>query len=90
MSRDDGYEVTTQPRRRNPYGVSHFAIVEREGEDPDRPPPTSVNTCRDCRAEGPSMVLHADPDNNDPRRVICGKCQGEANLRSMLERRGGR
>jgi hypothetical protein len=81
MSRDDGYEITTQPRRPRLDGLSHFAIVERDGTDPDAAPAGRVNRCQSCHVEGVSMILHADPDSSDPRRCICGKCQGEANLR---------
>lgn len=80
----DSYEATTQPRRRVRLdGPSHFAIVEREGADPDEEPRGPVNRCRNCSAEGVGMILHADPFSSDPRRCICGKCQGEANARLM-------
>lgn len=86
MSSDyhDGYEATTQPRRRARFdGPSHFAIVEREGADPEEAVTGQVNRCRNCMVEGTGMILHADPDSSDPRRCICGKCQGGANARRM-------
>lgn len=87
----DGYEITTQSRRPCFDGLSHFAIIERDGPDPDADPVGRVNRCQNCSTEGVSMILHADPDNNDPRRCVCGKCQGEANLRRMgIRARGER
>ena len=81
MSRES-YETTSAPRRRVNYdGPSHFAIVEREGQDPHAEPIGSVNRCRRCPAEGIGMIMHPDPDTTDPRRVVCGTCQGEANAR---------
>ena len=76
------YETTTGPRRRANYdGPSHFAIIEREGQDPDDAPSRSVNRCRRCPAESAGMILHPDPESSDPLRTICGTCQGEANAR---------
>jgi hypothetical protein len=82
----DGFDASAPRRRRAPAdALSHFAIVEREGKDPDHEPardPRPVNSCRRCPAEGVGMMLHQDPDDeNSPYRTVCGNCQGAANLR---------
>lgn len=79
----------SEPRRRRPpaSALSHFAIVEREGPDPMNTPafdPRLVRRCKCCGVEELNMILHQDPDDEgNPYRTVCGKCQGEANLRRM-------
>lgn len=82
MSRDDdGYSVTTT--RRSRYNApSHFAIIEREGRDPDAQPAAAGDLhCKSCGQAAP--VLHADPHSSSPQRTICGVCEGRANRRLL-------
>jgi hypothetical protein len=71
----------TERRRPARDAITHWAIVEREGRDPEQEPLTGrrMNRCQRCHSEGDSMILHADPYTTDPRRVVCGTCQGKAN-----------
>lgn len=82
MSRRASYDATTAPRWRPRHNeLTHFAITERLGPDPDEEPRGPVNRCRLCSAEGAGMILHPDPETGDCRRLICGTCQGAANAR---------
>lgn len=74
------YEATTVPRRRKPDGLTHFAIVERPGALPIADARPATRTCRECGAGG---VMHADPRNTIPDRVVCGSCQGRINRDRM-------
>lgn len=72
--------------RRSAGGTGFDTPTAQEIAEPLR----SVNRCRLCPAEGVGMLLHADPDNSDPRRCICGGCQGAANARRAgIEPRNG-
>lgn len=82
MSDREGSEVTTEPRSRY-KAPTHFAIVEREGPDPNEAPPSAINTCRKCGLSGSGLILHQDPDTDEVKRVVCGKCQGDANARRL-------
>lgn len=81
--RRDGYEATTQPRRQRFDGLTHFAIVEREGPGPEEQPTGAINTCKKCGTFGNGLILHQDPDTYEVQRVVCGKCQGDANARRL-------
>ncbi len=67
--------------RRRYDGPTHWTIVEREGTYPEQEIAGPSNTCRRCGTSGAGLVLHADPDTSDPRRTVCGECQGRANAR---------
>jgi hypothetical protein len=76
--RGASYDATTAPRSRaKASGPTHFAIVERPGPAPAGTIGTAGKTCRECRE--PAVILHADPRNNQPERVMCGHCQGRIN-----------
>jgi len=69
------------PRRRaKPDGLTHFAIVERPGALPIADARPVTRACRECGAGG---VMHADPRNTIPDRVMCGACQGRINRDRM-------
>lgn len=90
MSRES-YETTTAPRRRRADGPARFTLLDRAELCESCSPPaghpqegdgsqvSSARTCRHCGE--PAPILHPDPDGSDGRRVICGSCQGAANLR---------
>lgn len=81
-ARRASHDATTAPRWRPKHNeLTHFAITERQGPDPDEEPSGPVNRCRLCAAEGVGMILHPDPESGDCRRQICGTCQGAANAR---------
>ncbi len=79
--RGASYEATTVSRRRaKPDGLTHFAIVERPGALPIAAARPVTRACRECGAGG---VMHADPRNSIPDRVMCGECQGRINRDRM-------
>lgn len=73
--------VTLEPRGPRRAGApTHWAIVEREGAAPSSSAVVATKVCREpgCGAGG---IMHADPRNSYPERVICGKCAGDARRR---------
>lgn len=85
-ARAGSYEATAAPRSRaKASGPTHWAIVERPGLAPSTAATEQVTRCREpgCFNGG---LMHADPRNSFPERVICGWCQGKINR----ERVGGR
>lgn len=72
--------VTLEPRgKRRSGGVTHWAIVEREGRGPQQ-----AAAAKECRNGCPASVLVHDPRQpTNPVRVLCPKCAGDAR-RAML------
>ncbi|MGL4443854.1 MAG: hypothetical protein ACRCU1_09520, partial [Alsobacter sp.] len=91
MSGWDRFDPSEPRRRKQPAdALSHFVIVERDGADPDQEQPAQdqlgrpVRRCTICGAEGVGMILHHNPDAElDPKRSVCGGCQGRANARRL-------
>jgi hypothetical protein len=68
-------------RYKRENALTHWAITERDGREPDEQlsDVKSMRRCQTCNAEGVMLILHPDPQRSDPRRCICGDCQGRIN-----------
>ena len=80
---DLGYDATTAPRGpRIATGPTHWALVEKPGRAPAGAEATATrrNACAPaplgCGGEDVGL-LHAT--GSDPRRRVCGPCQGRIN-----------
>ena len=76
---DLGYEATNSPRgRAAPARLRYWAIVERDGVAPSDAAGSVGGEAKHCRTCGEvAAILHAI--GSDPRRLYCGRCQGDAN-----------
>ena len=77
---DLGYREASAPRSfKPPPGAGHWGIVWIPGADRSAPLSTGAKKCAECPAE--VAILHAVGD--DPRRKVCGDCQGRRNRERM-------
>lgn len=58
----------------------YYRIVFVEGKNPDAAAPLG-KTCRSCGQESRGGILLQDPGSSFIDRVLCPRCQGEANAR---------
>lgn len=89
MSREpDDIDQRRRTRRGEPIG--HYVIRWVDGPAPADALAPVAKSCRYCDRENPGGILHADPRTSDTARVLCGRCQGEANRERMATVSGGR